>query len=55
MRKELIKMDLQQALLLLVAIADEGPKSYSEEYENGNVEKAIKTVDDFLNLLSKVD
>ena len=48
-------MDLQQALLLLVAIADEGPKSYSEEYENGTVKKAIKTVDDFLDLLSRID
>lgn len=48
-------MDLQEALLLLVAIADEGSKSYSKEYENGTVEKAIKTVDDFLNLLARVE
>lgn len=48
-------MDLQQALLLLVAIADEGSKSYSEEYENGTVKKAIKTVDDFLDLLARIE
>jgi hypothetical protein len=46
-------MKLKDALLLVNAIADEGSETYQEQYNNGNVAKAIKIVDNFIDFLKK--
>lgn len=44
-------MNLYEALLLITAIADEGQKEYQEEYDNGNVDKALKKIDEFVRFI----
>lgn len=46
-------MTIKDALELINAIADEGSETYKEQYDNGNVAKAIEIVDDLINFLSK--
>ena len=43
------KEDLINALTLLTAVADEGSDTYLEQYENGNVAKALQIVDNFID------
>ena len=46
-------MSLYEAISLLAAIADEGANVYLDEYKNGNVEKALKKVDEFLAMIGE--
>ena len=46
-------MSLYEAISLLAAIADEGANAYLDEYKNGNVEKALKKVDEFLAMIDE--
>ena len=46
-------MTIKDALKLVNAIADEGNQAYQEEYDNGNVETAIKIVDKVIDFLEK--
>lgn len=46
-------MTLRDALTLINGIADEGNQSYQEEYNNGNVAKAIKIIDNFIDFLEE--
>ena len=46
-------MSLYEALILLTAIADEGTEVYREEYDNGNVAKALEKVDTFIHFISE--
>lgn len=44
-------MSLLDAILLVTAIADEGADTYSEEYDNGTVTLALKTIDNFVTMV----
>ena len=44
-------MELKDALILINAIADEGQETYQEAYDSGEVTTAIKTIDNFIELL----
>lgn len=44
-------MGLYEALILLTAIVDEGAEVYQEEYDNGNVAKALEKVDAFIHFI----
>lgn len=46
-------MNLYEALLLITAIADEGQKEYQEEYDNGNVDKALKKIGEFICFIAE--
>ena len=41
-------MKLYEAIRLIEAIADEGQEACREDYDNGNVEKALEIIDKFL-------
>ena len=44
-------MTLKDALILVTAIADEGSETYQEAYDSGEVATALKTIDNFIELL----
>ena len=41
-------MSLYETIRLIEAIADEGREAYEKEYINGDVNEALRKIDDFL-------